>query len=338
MSKFFNDLMGYDLSRKEITNLEIRTEGWIAGLQLVALALQRCPNSHDQIVAITGSHHHLIDYLVDEVMSQHSEEVKSFLLCTSILERFNASLCCALLHKPIGKEMLRTLEKARLFLVPLDDECNWYRYHRLFADFLRQRLVETQPEILSGLYQRASDWYEAQGMIEDAIEYAHAGNDVIRAAKLLDQHIESYGHNGEVMKVLQWIDRLPLEVRRRFPRLCIYEARVLQFEHRLGAVQRPLEFTEDHLLGSTGASDSFTANQIIGHSTAKAGDVLVEPLGEREIQVLRLLAARFTYKEIAYELCLSINTIKWYAKIVYGKLGVDRKDKAAARARELCIL
>ena len=291
LSEFFNDLMGCDLSSEEITNLEIRTEGWIAGLQLVALALQRCQDPHGQIVAITGSHRHLIDYLVDEVMSQQSEEVRSFLLCTSILERFNASLCCALLQKPNGREMLRALEKARLFLVPLDDECKWYRYHRLFADFLHQRLVETRPEIVSELYQRAGDWYEAQGMIEEAIEYALTGNDATRAALILDEHIEFYIYNGEVMKVLQWTDRLPVEVRRRFPRLCIYQAWALQFEHRLDAVERPLELAEDHLISPNGSSESFPASQIIGHATAIRAYTALKR-GEYNRAVELLLAAR----------------------------------------------
>ena len=291
LSEFFNDLMGCDLSSEEITNLEIRTEGWIAGLQLVALALQRCQDPHGQIVAITGSHRHLIDYLVDEVMSQQSEEVRSFLLCTSILERFNASLCCALLQKPNGREMLRALEKARLFLVPLDDECKWYRYHRLFADFLHQRLVETRPEIVSELYQRAGDWYEAQGMIEEAIEYALTGNDATRAALILDEHIESYVYNGEVMKVLQWTDRLPVEVRRRFPRLCIYQAWALQFEHRLDAVERTLELAEDHLMSPNGSSESFPASQIIGHATAIRAYTALKR-GEYNRAVELLLAAR----------------------------------------------
>jgi len=262
---FFNDLMGCDLTGEEISDLEGRTEGWIAGLQLVALTLQQCQGSHKQVVSITGSHRHLIDYLVDEVMSQQTEEMRLFLLYTSILERFNSSLCGTLMQNPNGQEMLRTLEKDGLFLVPLDEECGWYRYHHLFADFLRRRLIETRPETVAELYQRASNWYETHGMVDEAICYASAGNKALGS--------ESSAH--------------------------------------VNIAEQPIRQKDDEF---------------------------VEPLSEREIQVLRLLSARLTYKEIAYELCLSINTVKWYAKNVYGKLGVDRKEKAAARARELSIL
>jgi len=262
---FFFDLMGCDLSSEEIADLEIRTEGWIAGLQLVALTLQRCQDSHEQVVSITGSHRHLIDYLVDEVMSRQTEQMRSFLLCTSILKYFNSSLCCALMVNPSGREMLRTLEKDGLFLVSLDDECRWYRYHHLFADFLRRRLVETRPEMVAKLYQRASNWFESHGMLDEANDYASVGNEDLGS----------------------------------------------QSSFKVNPAEQPIQQNDDEI---------------------------VEPLSEREIQVLRMLSARLTYKEIAYELCLSINTIKWHAKNVYGKLGVDRKGEAAARARELSIL
>jgi LuxR family maltose regulon positive regulatory protein len=185
---FLNDLMGLALSNEDVANLEARTEGWVAGLQLAALTLQDRPDQHDQVVAITGSHRHLIDYLVHEVMSRQPEEVRAFLLRTSILDQFNASLCdavrfglaksqsssdgTAVTLAADGREMLLTLEQANLFLIPLDHERRWYRYHHLFADFLRQRLRETQPEIIPELYIRASGWYEAQGMLDEAFHHA----------------------------------------------------------------------------------------------------------------------------------------------------------------------
>lgn len=132
---FLNHLMGLALSNEDVVNLETRTEGWIAGLQLAALTLQGRADKHDLIAAFSGSHRHLIDYLIHEVMSRQPEKVRTFLLRTSILERFNASLCDALTQESDGKEMLLTLEKANLFLIPLDGERRWYRYHHLFADF-----------------------------------------------------------------------------------------------------------------------------------------------------------------------------------------------------------
>jgi LuxR family maltose regulon positive regulatory protein len=163
---FLNDLMRLGLPGKDVEELEARTEGWVAGLQLAALTLQGRPDQHDQVVAITGSHRHLIDYLIHEVMSRQSKEVRTFLLHTSILERFNASLCDAVLDEgpktkdgrassiilrpsSTSQRVLKHLERANLFLIPLDARREWYRYHHLFADFLRQRLHETQPEMVT---------------------------------------------------------------------------------------------------------------------------------------------------------------------------------------------
>jgi LuxR family maltose regulon positive regulatory protein len=141
---FFNDLMGLDLTTGDIQKLERRTEGWIAGLQLAALSLQDHPNKQSQIAAFSGSNRHLIEYLADEVMSRQPKKVQAFLLNTAVLERFNASLCDAVTQDEDSSEMLHALEKANLFLVPLDNEGEWYRYHHLFADFLRKQVSDGQ--------------------------------------------------------------------------------------------------------------------------------------------------------------------------------------------------
>jgi LuxR family maltose regulon positive regulatory protein len=278
---FLNDLMGLALSNEDVVNLETRTEGWIAGLQLAALTLQGRPDQHDQVVAITGSHRHLIDYLVHEVMSRQPEEVRTFLLRTSILERFNASLCDAVLDegRNRSKEILEKLERANLFLIPLDDRREWYRYHHLFADFLRQRLHEIQPEIVPELYVRASQWYEANGMVDEAIEHALAGDDVTRAAQLLDESVETlFLSSAKVNKVLRWANRLPVEARSKFPRLCIYHAWALQFEYQLEAAESTLALAEAHLAHPTKllAAEkpqaeqpaSFSASQITNYANA----------------------------------------------------------------------
>ena len=247
-TSFLNDMMGLTIAPEDVQKLLSRTEGWIAGLHLVALTLQDRPDKGELIASFSGSHRHLIEYLVQEVMSHHPEEVQNFLLYTSVLEKFNAPLCNALTQRTNGREMLNHLERANLFLNPLDANSNWYRYHHLFADFLRQRLREEQPEMVPKLFMQASQWYEAQGMLAEAIKHALAGNDAMRAARLLDENAETLILvNAEISQFISWADRLPLEVRAQFPRLCIFHAVALQFEYQLETAESTLTLAEAHL-------------------------------------------------------------------------------------------
>jgi len=260
---FLNRVMGLSLSNQDIQNLEARTEGWIAGLQLAALTLRGRPDKHNLIADFSGSHHHLIDYLVHEVLSQQPEHVQVFLLYTSILERFNAPLCNALTLEISGRELLIFLEKANLFLISTDNERQWFRYHHLFADFLRQRLREEQPEMVPKLFMRASQWYEAQGMLAEAIKHALAGNDAMRAARLLDENAETLILvNAEISQFISWADRLPLELRAQFPRLCIFHAAALQFEYQLETAESTLILAEAHLADPTKLPKTFPASQL----------------------------------------------------------------------------
>ena len=160
---FLNQVMGLNLSAEDIAALETRTEGWIAGLQLAALSMQGRSDTASFIQAFTGSHRFVLDYLVEEVLQHQPEHVRSFLLQTAILDRFCAPLCNAVTEREDGKEMLETLERSNLFVIPLDDQRQWYRYHHLFADVLQAHLMEAQPEQVSSLHQRASAWYEQNG-------------------------------------------------------------------------------------------------------------------------------------------------------------------------------
>jgi LuxR family maltose regulon positive regulatory protein len=296
---FLNDLMGLNLSNEDIRNLESRTEGWIAGLQLAAIALQSPisllsrADKHKAIVAFSGSHHHLIDYLVQEVLSGQPDEVQSFLLRTSILKRFNASLCNAVLEngdastelgptllaagsgtsqssgpRSRAQALLDHIEHKNLFLVPLDEKHQWYRYHHLFADFLRQRLRKTEPENIPKLFVRASQWYESQGMVEQAIEHALTGNDLTRVARLLDENALEYLLNADVSKLIHWSSRIPVRVRRDFPRLCLIHAWALQFEYQLEAVEPELALAEAHLLDPARLPDTLPAYMLTGHARA----------------------------------------------------------------------
>jgi LuxR family transcriptional regulator, maltose regulon positive regulatory protein len=188
---FFNQVMGLNLSAEDITALEDRTEGWIAGLQLAALALHD-PSMRGReditgfIQAFAGSHRFVLDYLVEEVLQRQPEHVRKFLLQTAILDRFCAPLCNALTEREDGKEMLDVLERNNLFLIPLDDKRQWYRYHQLFADVLQTHLTEGQPDQVSSLHQWASVWYEQNGLRFDAIHHALAAKDFERAAGLIE--------------------------------------------------------------------------------------------------------------------------------------------------------
>ena len=218
-AEFLKSVMGLDLSPDEIAALERRTEGWIAGLQLAALSMRGRADLSGFIQAFTGSSRFILDYLIEEVFEGQSPHVKDFLLKTSILERLSGSLCDAVTEKSVSQEMLETLEQANLFIVPLDQSREWYRYHRLFADLLRHRL-RTSSITESALHQHASQWYEANDFPADAIRHALAGLDWERAASLIGVNSEALLKRGEVMTVIGWFQALPEDMLLSDPKLC----------------------------------------------------------------------------------------------------------------------
>src|SRR5579859_6384147 len=192
---FLNQMMGLTLSAEDIAALERRTEGWIAGLQLAALSLQGVVDATSLIASFTGSHHFVLDYLMEEVLGQQSERIQTFLLHTSILDRMSGPLCDAVVldSTTSGQATLQDLERANLFLIPLDNERRWYRYHHLFAELLRLRLqqsLSSDPALaharVASLHLRASRWYEDQGLTMEAFHQAAAAGDVERAERLIE--------------------------------------------------------------------------------------------------------------------------------------------------------
>jgi len=188
IAAFLNDVMGLKLSAEDLSAMETRTEGWIASLQLAALSMQTSRDVHSFVSAFTGSHHYIMDYLVEEVLKLQPRNVVEFLMQTSILDH----ICGPLSESVIdivpqgilnGQAILETLEKMNLFVIPLDNERRWYRYHHLFADVLRKRLEQQHPRLLSELHQRASRWYEQNGLIAEAINHSLAGGDQDRAIR-----------------------------------------------------------------------------------------------------------------------------------------------------------
>jgi LuxR family transcriptional regulator, maltose regulon positive regulatory protein len=227
MTAFLNSVHRLNLPAEQITALESRTEGWPAGVQLAALSLQghSTERTAQFISAFSGSHHYVIDYLADEVLRRQTEEVQSFLLRTSVLDRLTGSLCDAVLGGLKDSDrMLMELERRNLFLIPLDDERQWYRYHHLFSDLLFQRLKQTQTEMVKELYARAAAWLEENGYLEDAVEYALKAQDYELAVRLMDQVRNSLYNRGEVRTLLSWLNTLPEELVRSQPDLSIFRA------------------------------------------------------------------------------------------------------------------
>ncbi|MEW6400949.1 MAG: LuxR C-terminal-related transcriptional regulator, partial [Chloroflexota bacterium] len=218
---FLNRMMGLNLSTDDIAALEKRTEGWIAGLQLAALSMQGQKDTAGFIQSFTGSHRFILDYLLEEVLDHQPGEIQNFLLRTSVLERLCGPLCEAVLETPpgSGQSTLEALERANLFLVPLDNERRWYRYHHLFGDLLRQRLG--QPQEFPNFHLRASAWYEANDDLAEAFHHALAAGDFERAARLAEAAWQGMDRSFQTAAWLGWVRKLPNTVVCSQPRLCV---------------------------------------------------------------------------------------------------------------------
>jgi LuxR family maltose regulon positive regulatory protein len=249
-AEFLNRMMGLDLSPENISALDKRTEGWIAGLQLAALALQGSlsmqgqPDTTSFIQSFTGSHRFILDYLVEEVLQRQPERVSNFLLQTSILDQLCGSLCNVVTGQMDGKEMLKALEQGNLFVIPLDDQRQWYRYHHLFADVLQEHLKGTQPEQVSVLHRRASEWYEKNGLPHDAIRNALAAGDFARAADLIELVMPAMNRSRQFATLLGWLKALPDELVRVRPVLSTWYASVSMSCGELGGVEPRLRDAE----------------------------------------------------------------------------------------------
>ena len=218
---FLNQGMGLNLAPETIAALEARTEGWIAGLQLAALSLQGRSDAAAFVQAFTGSHRFVLDYLVEEVLHQQPKEVHAFLLQTAILDRLCGSLCDAVTGQEGGQEMLETLERGNLFVIPLDDERRWYRYHHLFAEVLRARAQEALPDQAPCLHRRASAWYAQHNLPALAIHHAMAAQDFERAAGLIELAWPAMDGRFQAAAWLAWARKLPEEVLRARPVLSV---------------------------------------------------------------------------------------------------------------------
>lgn len=244
-AQFLNECMGLRLDENSVAVLEERTEGWIAGLQMAALSMRDRDDKRSFIDNFSGTHRYILDYLLEEVLANQTPEIQRFLLFTSILERLTAPLCDVILKDPTGDSsivltpsfvILDDLERANLFLVPLDDERRWYRYHHLFADLLRARLDQSYPGLARQLHARAAAWLEKEELTVEAINHALAAGKNDQAARLVEENTTCLLAKGELTALMGWIEALPVELHLSRPWLSIHQAYALVMAGRLDGV------------------------------------------------------------------------------------------------------
>jgi LuxR family maltose regulon positive regulatory protein len=290
---FLHGVMGLELSRQDVAALEDRTEGWVVGLQLVGLSMQRQTDLKSFIADFSGSNRHILDYLTDEVLQLQPEGIRTFLLQTAILDRLCAPLCDAVVGdralRPEGsgdspltsfnsQSILDYLEKSNLFVIPLDEERRWYRYHHLFSELLRSQLVRSQPELVPELHRRASRWFEGNGNIHRSVEHALQASDLPQAARLIEKYALPKIYQGEVAKVVVWFDGLPEAIMESAPMLCIGKAWALvlmQSGTRRGEVEQALQ-AADHALDQVSAGESLR-HLVAGHAASIRAFLLRRP-------------------------------------------------------------
>jgi LuxR family maltose regulon positive regulatory protein len=224
--------------------LTARTEGWAAGLQLAALSLRGRTDAAGFVAAFSGSHRFVLDYLADEVLDRQTSEVRAFLLETSVLERLTGELCDAVTGRSGSQAMLQEIERAGLFLVPLDEVRGWWRYHHLFADLLRARLQAEQPGRVQALHRAAAAWSEEHDLGDDAVRHALAAGDNAWAAQLVERHVETLLRRSEGATLHRWLSALPAESIRDRPRLCLAQATSAAISFRVEALEALLDDAE----------------------------------------------------------------------------------------------
>jgi LuxR family transcriptional regulator, maltose regulon positive regulatory protein len=259
---FLGDVMGLALSAGDVVALEERTEGWIAGLQLAALSMRDRKDVSGFVRAFSGSHRDVLDYLAEEVLERQPESMRKFLLETSILDYLSGSLCDALTGRSDGQERLERLERDNLFVVALDDERRWYRYHHLFADFLKARLEREDLEYIPELHRRAGSWYEREGWASEAVDHALSAGDHDWAADLVERVVGEMWFRGEVLTLLGWLVALPERAKRRRPRLLLEHATVLMWVGRLEGVESLVREAERIVEAGSGEGPASSAENI----------------------------------------------------------------------------
>ena len=235
---------GSGLPGTAVVALTARTEGWAAGLQLAALSLRGRTDTAGFVAAFSGSHRFVLDYLADEVLDGQTGPVRAFLLETSVLERLSGELCDAVTGRAGSQALLQDIERAGLFLVPLDEVRGWWRYHHLFADLLRARLEQEQPGRVQELHRAAAAWSDEHALGDDAVRHAQAAGDTAWAARLVERYVGSLLRRGEGVTLRRWLSVLPAELLRARPRLCLAQAFIAVVGGQAEAIEQPLDDAE----------------------------------------------------------------------------------------------
>jgi LuxR family transcriptional regulator, maltose regulon positive regulatory protein len=260
-TELLNNVLELDLGADQVAQLQGRTEGWAVGLYLVALSLRGRPDAAGFIAAFAGNDRHVVDYLVSEVLGSLSDDLRTFLLRTSVLDRFCAPLCDTVAGVEDSVDVLAEVERSNLFLVPLDAKRRWYRYHHLFAELLRHELEQAEPELVSVLHRRASTWLRDEGEISAAVHHATLAGDFGVVADLVALNWSAFLQRGQLELVAGWLDTLPDEVVADDPRLCLTRAWIAVNAGRIDEVDHWIEAADRSVRrGSVGEDDiSFEA-------------------------------------------------------------------------------
>jgi LuxR family maltose regulon positive regulatory protein len=259
---------GLALPGEAVAALVARTEGWAAGLQLAALSLRGQEDVTGFVTAFTGSHRYVLDYLAEEVLERQGGQVRAFLLETSVLGRLSGELCDAVTGRAGSQALLEQVERAGLFLVPLDEVRGWWRYHHLFADLLRARLQAEQPGQVARLHRSAAGWYEEHGLADEAVRHAVAAGEMTWAARLIERHFDAaHSLRGEAATIQRWLAPLPADLVRSRPRLLLAQAVAAATSGRLDAAEQLIDAAE---LASEG-----TAGEPLEPTIGKAGSLQV---------------------------------------------------------------
>jgi len=282
---FLNQTMGLSTSLDQVATLRARTEGWIAGLQLAALAMRALLSSQDQravhafVTDFSGSNRYIVDYLAEEVLRSQPPEIQSFLLQTSILNRLNGALCDVLTGRTDSQALLAHLDQSNLFVVPMDDQRYWYRYHHLFADFLRTRVPGAQGVDPASGHSRAATWYEQHGFADEAMFHALAGRDFGTAVRVIEREGGPMLNNGDWSRLLRWLGALPEDLVLSRAALCLLRAWALTLLGQLEAVEPSLQAAEQLLAADTASESSVLrgwrsqAAAIRGRIASAQGDI-----------------------------------------------------------------
>ncbi len=259
-TSFLNIIMDLNLSAENISALDQRTEGWIVGLQMAALSTRGKTDATEFIKAFTGSHRYILDYFAGEILQQQSESIQTFLLKTSILDRFTGPLCDAVLGGlDNGAQILMELEQKNLFIIPLDDERQWYRYHHLFAELLHTQLGKFQPEILPELHRKAAGWFEDHGLMEEAVRHAIFAQDYELTTRLVDQVRDSLWGRGDTLTLLNWFKTIPEAIIRSQPYNCLAYASAFTLTGQFERAEQWFQRVDEHIHHTNASQELSTA-------------------------------------------------------------------------------